>query len=217
MPAVYSPLREQPRARRRTRGRAPRRSIVTGLRILGGALRGRRLQGEALPGLRPTSSRVREALFDVLGARVTGCAFLDLYAGTGAVGIEALSRGAARAVFVESNRRAARALAANLQSLAQTGPGEILDMDARLALRRLGDRGERFGVIYLDPPWDGDDVGDVLEAAAGIVAPGGVLVVEHRTGRPPSLPGAGTLTPGRVYRHGDASLSLFLAGAASPG
>lgn len=188
---------------------------MAGLRILGGALRGRRLEGESLPGVRPTSARVREALFDVLGARVTGCAFLDLCAGTGAVGLEALSRGATRVVFVESNRRAARSLARNRDALSEAGAGEILDMDAGLALRRLAARGERFGVVYLDPPWDFEDEGDVLLQAAGAVAPGGVLVVEHRTSRPPAVPAG--LVAGRVYRHGDASLSLFLAGPASSG
>ena len=197
------------------RGRRPRRPVVAGLRILGGALRGRRLEGESLPGVRPTSARVREALFDVLGARVTGCDFLDLYAGTGAVGLEALSRGAARAVFVESSRRAARSLEKNLDALAQTGAAEILEMDAELALRRLAGRGERFGIVSLDPPWDLEDASDVLPQAAGVVAPGGVLVVEHRTSRPPAVPAG--LVAGRVYRHGDASLSLFLAGPASSG
>ena len=215
MAAVYSPLREQPRARPHERGHWQRRPVVAGLRILGGAARGRRLQGESLPGLRPTSARVREALFDVLGARVTGCTFLDLYAGTGAVGLEALSRGAARAVFVESSRRAVRALAANLKVLSETGAGDILEMDAGQALYRLEERGERFGVVFLDPPWDLDDGGLILQQAARAVAPSGVLVVEHRTGRPPSVAPDSGLTPGRAYRHGDASLSLFLAGASS--
>jgi 16S rRNA (guanine(966)-N(2))-methyltransferase RsmD len=176
-------------------------------------MRGRRLRGESVPGVRPTSSRVREALFDVLGGRVPGCAFLDLFAGTGAVGCEALSRGAARAVFVEADRRAARAAAENLRLLG--GPaGEILEMEAGRALARLGERGERFDVVFLDPPWD-LDLGDVLPRAARAVAPKGVLVLEHRTGRVPSAADVPGLTPGRSYRHGDASLSLFLA--APPG
>lgn len=184
---------------------------MAGLRILGGAARGRRLKGESLPGVRPTSSRVREALFDVLGGRVPGCAFLDLFAGSGAVGLEALSRGAARAVFVESSRRAAQVIAANVSALEADPVAEILAMEASRALRHLEERVERFDIVFLDPPWDVEDPGAVLPQAARVAAPGGTVVVEHRSRRPPDVPAGAGLTPGRVYRYGDASLSLFRA------
>lgn len=184
---------------------------MAGLRILGGAARGRRLKGESLPGVRPTSSRVREALFDVLGGRVPGCGFLDLYAGTGAIGLEALSRGAARAVFIESSRRATQVIAANVSTIEAGAAAEILEMEAGRGLRHLQERGDRFDIVFLDPPWDIADAGGVLPQAARLTAPGGVIVVEHRSSRPPGLPAEAGLTPGRVYRYGDASLSLFLA------
>jgi 16S rRNA (guanine966-N2)-methyltransferase len=182
---------------------------VAGLRILGGAARGRRLQGESVAGVRPTPARVREALFDILGARVPGSAFLDLYAGTGAVGLEALSRGAARAVFVERGRPAARALAANVELVAPPGSAEILPEEASAALRRLAGRGDRFGVVFLDPPWDDRPGEDLLGLAADRVAPGGILAHEHRTGESVVFPAGTELRPGRTYRYGDASLSLF--------
>ena len=182
---------------------------MPGLRILGGAARGRRLQGESVAGVRPTSSRVREAIFDVLGARTGGCAFLDLYAGTGAVGLEALSRGAARVVLVEHSRRAARAMISNVALLSGLGRAEILEDDVRAALRRLGARGEGFDIVFLDPPWDEPLADDLMRAAALLLAPGGVLVLEHRSGRAPLFPVDPEFTPGRSYRHGDASLSLL--------
>ncbi|HET8945493.1 MAG TPA: 16S rRNA (guanine(966)-N(2))-methyltransferase RsmD [Candidatus Polarisedimenticolia bacterium] len=182
---------------------------MAGLRILGGADRGRRLQGESVAGVRPTPARVREALFDILGARVPGAAFLDLYAGTGAVGLEALSRGAARSVFVERGRAVSRALAANVGLVARPGSAEILQEEAGSALRRLTGRGDRFQVVFLDPPWDEGPGEDDLLMAAALLAPAGILVHEHRSGRNVSFPDEARLRPGRSYRYGDASLSLF--------
>jgi 16S rRNA (guanine966-N2)-methyltransferase len=182
---------------------------VAGLRILGGADRGRRLQGESVAGVRPTPARVREALFDILGARVPDSAFLDLYAGTGAVGLEALSRGAARSLFVERGRAAARILAANVARVARTGSAEILEEAAAAALRRLRGRGDRFHIVFLDPPWDESVQAEVLVLAASLLAPAGILVREHRSGQDASLPPEAGLRPGRTYRYGDASLSLF--------
>jgi len=160
-------------------------------------------------GIRPTSARVREALFDILGARTSGAAFLDLYAGTGAVGLEALSRGAARVVLIEQKRGAVRAIAANAALLSGLGEAEIIEDDARAALRRLAARGDRFGIVFLDPPWDEPLPGDLLGAAAWLLPPGGVLVLEHRAGRPAPLPDDPDFAAGRSYRHGDASLSLL--------
>jgi 16S rRNA (guanine(966)-N(2))-methyltransferase RsmD len=182
---------------------------VPGLRILGGAARGRRLQGESLRGVRPTPARVREAVFDILGARVAGSAFLDLYAGTGAVGLEALSRGADRIVFVERSGAAARAIAANLALVAGSDSAEIVQEEARTALRRLAGRGDRFQVAFLDPPWDDWPGDETLLLAAELVSPAGILVCEHRSGETTGFPAAAWLRPGRSYRYGDASLSLF--------
>ena len=162
-----------------------------------------------MAGLRPTPARVREALFDILGARVPGADFLDLYAGTGAVGLEALSRGAARSVFIERGRAAARVLAANVARVAPVGSTEILQEEAGAALRRLRGRPHRFNIVFLDPPWDDAPAPEVLVLAASLLAPAGILVREHRSGQDVSLPGEAGLRAGRSYRYGDASLSLF--------
>lgn len=162
-----------------------------------------------MAGVRPTPARVREALFDILGARVQDAAFLDLYAGTGAVGLEALSRGAAKSVFVERGRAAARILAANVARVARTGSAEILEESAGAALRRLRGRADRFHIVFLDPPWDVRVEAEVFVLAASLLAPAGILVREHRSGQDASLPEEAALRPGRTYRYGDASLSLF--------
>jgi 16S rRNA (guanine966-N2)-methyltransferase len=176
------------------------------MKLTGGRARGRRLRTPRVPGLRPTSARVREALFDIVGARVVGARFLDVFAGSGAVGIEALSRGAARAVFVESDPHAARALEANLVATAAHDRGMVMLGDAGRTIGALGRRAERFDIVFLDPPYATGAPGDLLRAAARLVKPGGVLILEcARTGMDtfPDLPG---LRAGRRYRYGDSAL-----------
>jgi len=152
---------------------------------------------------------VREALFDILGARIKDASFLDLYAGTGAVGVEALSRGARRAVFVESDPEAARLIEENLSLLGRAEAGEILRNPAVSSLAELKRRGERFNIAFLDPPYDPGAPEEVLSAAGDLVVPGGLLVVEHRSRRPPRPTGSSMLRPGRVYRYGDTSLTVL--------
>ena len=117
------------------------------MRVIGGEFRSRRLK--TLPGraLRPTSDRLRETLFDVLGGEVAGKIFVDAYAGSGAVGIEALSRGAARAIFIERSRKAASVLRENLRSLGVESRSEVIERAAAGTLAQiLGD------IVFLDPP-----------------------------------------------------------------
>lgn len=147
------------------------------MRVVGGELRSRRLQGPP-KGVRPTSDRVREALFarlgDVVGGRV-----LDLFAGTGALAIEALSRGAAHAVLVDRSTRSLNVIRSNLEALALDARAEVLSGDAvRVALRLAGS--EPFDTIFLDPPYDSDRLVPCLEAVveAGLLAEWGVVVVE---------------------------------------
>ena len=179
------------------------------LRLTGGEARGRRLK--ALRGLRtrPTSDRVREALFDILGARIEGARFLDAYAGTGAVGCEALSRGAGRAVFLERDPIALGLIAENLKLGAWSGAAEIVEGDARAALRRLGTTGKRFEIVYLDPPYDDPALAEVLALSARLLTPGGMVIVEHRSSVAVELPDG--LLPFRSYRHGDAALTACRA------
>ena len=183
------------------------------MRLTGGEGRGRRLRGPGREGVRPTTDRVREALFDVLGARVRDAAFLDAYAGTGAVGIEALSRGASRVVFLERNPRLLRLIGLNLEVGAWAGTCEIIPGDVVGSLERLAERPGRMDIVFLDPPYEEPPGPDLLAAAARLLRPSGLLVVEHRSSRPAGIPDDGCLRPVRTYRHGDTSLTTFAPGA----
>lgn len=130
---------------------------------------------------RPTADRVKESLFSILGQRVVGANVLDLFAGTGNLGIEAQSRGAATAVFVDGNTGCANIIRDNLihTHLAQTG--EVRRSDVFAALRSLAAEGRCFDLIFCDPPYDKGFVNKVLQTVVEkkILAPGGILVVEH--------------------------------------
>lgn len=186
------------------------------MRLTGGEARGRRLSGPGRLPIRPTTDRVREALFDILGRRVREAAFLDGFAGTGAVGVEALSRGATRVVFVEKDRRALRTIRRNLFIEAWSDHHEIVHGDlARVARTSLG--AARFDIIFLDPPYDQMPDRGLLESMRGALAPGGVVVIEHRSRRIPELPSVPGLRSGRTYRYGDSSLTLLHAARGGPG
>src|SRR5579862_2275897 len=143
------------------------------MRIIAGRLKGRRLDGPKGPGVRPTSDGLRETLYNVLGARVIGARVLDAFAGTGAVGLEAISRGAVHATFVESDRRTAALLAANVD---RCGVGDVcMIVRGEFDRTRLG----RFDLVWLDPPYDTPDLDGVLTRAAELVDRGGLVVLEH--------------------------------------
>jgi len=180
------------------------------LRIIGGYLRGRRLKGPPKGTARPTSDRVREALFNILSPWVPGCRFLDLFAGSGAVGLEALSRGAVRTVFVEADPRVAAVLRANLSASAPDAGWDVYRVPFMQALRDLAAKGESFDLVFIDPPY-----GRGLEEAAlralsdlRLLAPGGIAVAESaRAHLPPDeIPG---LSLWRRERYGDTVLSFY--------
>jgi 16S rRNA (guanine(966)-N(2))-methyltransferase RsmD len=152
---------------------------------------------------------LREALFDVLGSRIHGAAFLDVFAGTGAIGLDALSRGAARAVFIESDRCATRVIAANLALAGVADSARIIECDAEGALLDLRRSSERFDVVFLDPPYAAESLERVLPAAAGVLRSGGVLVVEHASRRGFDTGALKGLRRGRRYVHGDSVLSVL--------
>lgn len=195
------------------------------LRVVGGRFRGRRLASPRGRGTRPSSARVRNAVMNILGSeRLAGASVLDLYAGTGASGIEALSRGARRCLFVESARPALDALRRNLGTLG-IGPGEarILAADAvRTLSRGAGLAGEPFDLVLCDPPYAvfGDAVaeGALREALGDLVRRGGlaegaVLVVEHPAGKGfRAAPGGLAVTDTRAYSAAGVSLLTPLAG-----
>ena len=190
------------RSRRTDRGGARPR------RVLGGAARGRSLRGSVAGATRPTSARVRRAIFDILGRRILGAEFLDAYAGTGAVGFEALSRGARRVVCIENDPVAVSAMRDSCAA-GLSGDLEIVAADAVRTLDTLGRSGSRFDVVFLDPPYDDPESGRAIDLAARLVAPGGILVIEHRRGRRLEPSPAGGLLRGRTYDHGDTALTTF--------
>ena len=178
------------------------------MRIIAGELKGRRLEAASWEGLRPTSDKLRETLFNVLAARTAGASVLDGYAGTGAVGIEALSRGAGSVTFVDEDPRAVRLIDANLRRCGVADRYAIIrarfaDVPARLA-------GRTFDVVFVDPPYGPEHLTGALEAAAPLVAPGGLLVLEHAK-RDPAPAQAGALTRTRDLVSGDSALAFYEA------
>jgi len=193
------------------------------VRVIAGSARGRRLKSGSAPrnrgaGLRPTADRVRESLFSILEAGrlgagpLSGSAFLDLYAGTGSVGIEALSRGAARATFVESDRARCRLIAENLALTGLAAAAAVVCAPVARALPTLERRGSRCGFIFIDPPYEGGLAADTLNmiGRTGLLVAGGVVVVEHS--RRAALPeAAGGLSRIRRESYGDTVLSFYVS------
>jgi 16S rRNA (guanine966-N2)-methyltransferase len=181
------------------------------MRIIAGALKGRRLRTPAGALTRPTADQVRIALMDTLAPRLAGARLLDVFAGAGGVGLEALSRGAAHVTFVERDRRAVAALRGNIAALAVQARARVLAEDAARALDRLAREGACFDLAFLDPPYGSDLAERLLDRlGAGLIAPGGWIVVQHLTKRPPD---AGRWTAFRRRRFGETTLTFFRSGA----
>jgi 16S rRNA (guanine(966)-N(2))-methyltransferase RsmD len=157
---------------------------------------------------------VRQTLFDILSPRVQGCRFLDAFAGSGGVGLEALSRGAARVVLVERSPEAVAVLRRNVERLGAAPEAEVHRQDALVALAALADAGRRFDIIYVDPPYEGDLYEAVLEQVgrSGLLDDDGRLVAEHFHKR--ALPERiGGLVRIRSVRVGDHRLSFYAGGS----
>src|SRR5438128_3980681 len=182
------------------------------MRVIAGSLKGRRLVTPRGGATRPTADQVRIALMDTLTPWLSGADVLDLFAGAGGVGLEALSRGARRATFVEHQTPAVAALDANIRALGVEAQAHVLRLDAGRALRRLAADGARFGIVFLDPPYATDLAARTLEAlgAGGVVAPGAIVVAQHATKRAPA-PDVGVLKAFRTRRFGETTLTFFRA------
>jgi 16S rRNA (guanine(966)-N(2))-methyltransferase RsmD len=180
------------------------------MRIGSGHLRGRRLRSPRGERTRPTSGRLKKSLFDVIAPRLPGSAVLDLYAGSGALALEALSRGASRAALVEKNRKACDAIRANVEELGLSHRVEIFAREVASTLSKLMVRGDRFDVVFADPPYRASDPDKLLGLLAEeeLVAPGGLVVLEHHHKRE-LRESYGPLVRKRTLRAGESCLTLY--------
>ncbi|MFI5332025.1 MAG: 16S rRNA (guanine(966)-N(2))-methyltransferase RsmD [Desulfobaccales bacterium] len=181
------------------------------MRIIAGALKGRVLS-PVKGRTRPTAARVREAIFNILGTAVAEARVLDLFAGTGALGIEALSRGAAAAVFVEDHPEALKGLRRNLETLGLAARSQVLPLPVAAALRQLSARREPFDLVFLDPPYGGDVAQATLMALAAsrLLLPQAWVVAEHS--RRETLPEtSGALGQRTLRRYGDTQVAIYQA------
>jgi 16S rRNA (guanine(966)-N(2))-methyltransferase RsmD len=175
------------------------------LRIIAGRARGRRLQPPTWRGLRPTSDSLRESLFNVLGPRLNGARVLDAFAGTGALGLEAWSRGARSVVFVDLDRRAITLIADNVRRCGAQEDCAMIRADAS----RKGSLGSAaFDVVLADPPYETADLEGILNALAAQVVERGLLVLEH-TRRRAAPERVGVLLRVRQMLAGDSALSFY--------
>ncbi len=178
------------------------------MRIIAGEHKGRRLVSPAGLDTRPTADRVKEALFSILQFELADADFLDLFAGSGQVGIEALSRGAARAVFVDAERLPCDCIRRNLEAVGLTDRAEVVLQDVN---RYLLFCTEQFDIVFTDPPYRQGLTESLLESLSGIVRSGGVVVCEVAVGT--DLPQQqGTLRMHRRYRYGKTELVLYRSG-----
>lgn len=157
------------------------------MRVIAGEARGRRLVAPRGLTVRPTADRVRQSIFDMLAFRWAGGRVLDLFAGTGAMGIEALSRGAAEAVFVERDRMALAALEENLRRCGYENRARIVRGDFRRALHSLAASGVRVGLAFIDPPYEAGLIDEAMVGIAPLLTPGAWVVVETATTEPPPV------------------------------
>jgi len=177
------------------------------MRVISGKFKSRRLKGTPPPGIRPTSDKLKETVFNILGSSVEGATFLDGCAGMGAIGIEAISRGAAYVYFVDPSRKACRIIRENLQSLGIREGYKILEMDLIKGLGLCLRDGVHFDIAFLDPPYEREDLHHAaLEHFS--CAPAGLLIIEHSKRK--DLPDfAGGLQKIRSLVQGDAALAFY--------
>lgn len=183
------------------------------IRIIGGTAGGRKLHVPLGLATRPTSDRVKENLFNIIGAQVDGAAVLDVYAGTGALAIEALSRGAGRALLVDDASSAVEVIEQNLKTIGFKERARVEHIRAEISLKALVEQGKRFDLIFLDPPYriNPVELELVVRFAARLLSERGLAVLEHRSTQDIADLGAWvTVCDSRVY--GDTGLTFFKRG-----
>ena len=180
------------------------------MRVITGQAGGRKLKAPKGMDTRPTSDRTKESLFNIIGQRIIDATFLDLYAGTGAIGIEAISRGALKAVFVENNPRAIRIIRDNLNSTGLADMAEVISREVDVAIQTLSKGPRKFDIIFLDPPYLRDLVQKSLVTLDKnkILATEGLVITE--SSKLDTLPEkAGSLEMLRQEKYGDTILSFY--------
>ena len=180
------------------------------MRVIAGKFKGRRLQGPLGAEIRPTGDRLKETLFNILGPEVEDAVVLDAFGGTGAIGIEALSRGARHVVFIESAAEGRRLIRNNLDRCGVRSGHRILPQDIFKALRSLSREGFKADIVFFDPPYGWKPYGDLVETlyARQLVSASGRVVIEHH--RKADLPESGRgYRRSRLVRQGDHCLSFY--------
>jgi len=183
------------------------------IRIVAGRFRSRRLKTLHGTKTRPTSDRLRETLFNVLAPRIEGAIFADCYAGSGAVGIEALSRGAKKTFFLESNPKATQVICANIKALEieDNREAEVFGLDVTRGLKKLENLAVQFDLVFLDPPYDAnEEYTRALQwlGTGTLLAPDALVIAEHDK-RHTLADSYGCLHRSRTLTQGDATLSFF--------
>lgn len=186
------------------------------MRISGGLAKGRRTATKSLlkshgEVLRPTSSKVREAIFDIVKDRIEGSSFVDLYAGTGTVGLEALSRGADRAFFVEPNRLRAKTIKENAVKFGFREKAIVIDRKAHEFLKRASDENKKFDIFFLDPPYFSEEITNTLRVVGEkkLLNDNGIVIAEHFFKK--KLPETvNDLKIIRSYKYGDTMLTIYM-------
>jgi 16S rRNA (guanine(966)-N(2))-methyltransferase RsmD len=189
------------------------------MRVIAGTFRSRPLEAPRGMATRPTSDRLRETLFNVLAPRIEGARFADLYAGSGAVGIEAISRGAEHVWFAENAPAALAAIRGNLSKLKVGGGYSVEDRSVAHLLRSLAKAGRALDVVFLDPPYDdaaayAETLGLLAREHEALLAPGAVVVAEHQK-KAPLADRYGALERTRILKQGDVALSFYAITAPS--
>lgn len=180
------------------------------MRVIGGAYRGRRLRAPHGQLVRPTSDRLRETLFNILTPCIEGSRFLDICAGSGAVGIEALSRGASHVTFIDRSRRACLTIEENLEAIKASSQAAVINRDAVAAIRRLAEESAQFDIAFFDPPY----ASGIYSQVTGLLADGSLLsdeatvIVEHHSKTPPADE-HGSLKIYRIVRQGESALAFY--------
>jgi len=183
------------------------------MRVTGGIGRGQRLKVPAGDRVRPTSDKVKQALFNIISLKIEGAVFLDLFAGAGGIGIEALSRGAQRVVFVDASRRSVDVVKHNIGQIGFGDRAEVVFSKAETFLKKASGP---YDIVYLDPPY-AEEIGPLLGrlAGAGILKPDSIVIAEHIK-KQPSPESAGALSLYREAQYGDTVLAFYTFGSQKP-